>query len=104
MYVHVCVLCMCVLYIVRYSHHNTAVVRDRYTKQLRSVPVAVRSSATTEDTAEASFAGQHDTFLNQVCCGVFALCVCVYCAVCCCLLSACVCVCYVLRVCVFRAC
>lgn len=29
------------------------------------VPVAVRSSATTEDTEEASFAGQHDTFLNQ---------------------------------------
>ena len=28
-------------------------------------PVAVRSSATTEDTKEASFAGQHDTFLNQ---------------------------------------
>jgi phosphohistidine swiveling domain-containing protein len=26
---------------------------------------AVRSSATTEDTAEASFAGQHDTFLHQ---------------------------------------
>jgi len=30
--------------------------------------VAVRSSATTEDTKEASFAGQHDTFLNQ--CGI----------------------------------
>ena len=29
------------------------------------VPVAIRSSATTEDTAEASFAGQHDTFLHQ---------------------------------------
>ena len=29
------------------------------------VPTAVRSSATTEDTADASFAGQHDTFLNQ---------------------------------------
>ena len=27
------------------------------------VPVAVRSSATAEDTAEASFAGQHDTYL-----------------------------------------
>ena len=32
---------------------------------VEDVPVAVRSSATTEDTAEASFAGQHDTFLNQ---------------------------------------
>lgn len=29
-------------------------------------PVAVRSSATTEDLPEASFAGQHDTFLNIV--------------------------------------
>jgi pyruvate,water dikinase len=29
-------------------------------------PVAVRSSATTEDLPEASFAGQHDTFLNVV--------------------------------------
>ncbi|ALG14684.1 PEP/pyruvate-binding domain-containing protein [Kibdelosporangium phytohabitans] len=28
------------------------------------VPVAVRSSATAEDSAELSFAGQHDTFLN----------------------------------------
>ena len=27
------------------------------------VPVAVRSSATAEDTAEASFAGEHDTYL-----------------------------------------
>ena len=33
-----------------------------------TVAVAVRSSATTEDTEEASFAGQHDTFLNQ--CGL----------------------------------
>lgn len=31
-----------------------------------STPVACRSSATTEDTADASFAGQHDTFLNQI--------------------------------------
>ena len=29
-------------------------------------PVAVRSSATTEDTADASFAGQHSTYLNQI--------------------------------------
>lgn len=31
---------------------------------LNGEPVAVRSSATTEDSPEASFAGQHDTFLN----------------------------------------
>jgi phosphohistidine swiveling domain-containing protein len=31
----------------------------------KDIPVAVRSSATTEDTKEASFAGQHDTFLGQ---------------------------------------
>ncbi|MCC6495058.1 MAG: phosphoenolpyruvate synthase [Propionibacteriaceae bacterium] len=31
-----------------------------------SVPVAVRSSATAEDLAEASFAGQQDTYLNVV--------------------------------------
>lgn len=30
-----------------------------------NISCAVRSSATTEDTAEASFAGQHDTFLHQ---------------------------------------
>jgi len=33
---------------------------------LRSVPVAVRTSATAEDSADASFAGQGDTFLNVV--------------------------------------
>ncbi|MDD4136247.1 MAG: PEP/pyruvate-binding domain-containing protein, partial [Candidatus Shapirobacteria bacterium] len=31
---------------------------------LKDVPVAVRTSATAEDTADASFAGQGDTFLN----------------------------------------
>jgi pyruvate,water dikinase len=31
-----------------------------------NIPVAVRSSSVAEDTSEASFAGQHDTFLNQV--------------------------------------
>lgn len=31
---------------------------------MADVPVAVRSSATAEDTAEASFAGQQDTYLN----------------------------------------
>ncbi|MYG06334.1 hypothetical protein F4167_06910 [Candidatus Poribacteria bacterium] len=33
-------------------------------KKLRTATVAVRSSATAEDLAEASFAGQQDTFLN----------------------------------------
>ena len=33
---------------------------------LRSVPVAVRTSATAEDSADASFAGQGDTFLNVI--------------------------------------
>ncbi len=30
------------------------------------LPVAIRSSATAEDLVNASFAGQHDTFLNQI--------------------------------------
>ena len=33
--------------------------------KIENVPVAVRSSATTEDTKDASFAGQHDTYLGQ---------------------------------------
>jgi len=33
-------------------------------QRMNAVPVAVRSSATAEDTAEASFAGQQSTFLN----------------------------------------
>lgn len=33
---------------------------------LKSLPVAVRSSATAEDSADASFAGQQETFLNVV--------------------------------------
>ena len=33
---------------------------------LKSVPVAVRTSATAEDSADASFAGQGDTFLNVI--------------------------------------
>ena len=40
-------------------------IRDAYT-QLGGGPVAVRSSATAEDLAEASFAGQQDTYLNVV--------------------------------------
>jgi pyruvate,water dikinase len=38
-------------------------VRDAYREHGAS-PVAVRSSATAEDLADASFAGQHETFLN----------------------------------------
>ena len=44
-------------------------IRENYAKMpvdpktKRQVFVAVRSSATTEDTKDASFAGQHDTFL-----------------------------------------
>lgn len=33
---------------------------------LKNIPVAVRTSATAEDSADASFAGQGDTFLNTV--------------------------------------
>ncbi|MFA6007657.1 MAG: PEP/pyruvate-binding domain-containing protein, partial [Candidatus Shapirobacteria bacterium] len=33
---------------------------------LKEIPVAVRTSATAEDSADASFAGQGDTFLNTV--------------------------------------
>jgi pyruvate,water dikinase len=40
-------------------------IRDAYTS-MGKPPVAVRSSATTEDLPEASFAGQQDTFLNVV--------------------------------------
>ena len=35
-------------------------------RQLGSPPVAVRSSATREDQAAATFAGQHETFLNTI--------------------------------------
>ncbi len=42
-----------------------AEIRRAY-RQLGSGPVAVRSSATAEDMAEASFAGQQSTFLNVV--------------------------------------
>jgi len=38
-------------------------IKDRY-KQMGSLPVAVRSSATKEDLASASFAGQLETYLN----------------------------------------
>ena len=40
-------------------------IRDAY-RQLGAARVAVRSSGTVEDVAAASFAGQHDTFLNVV--------------------------------------
>lgn len=48
----------------------TAII-TAYVKLGDEVPVAVRSSATAEDLAEASFAGQQDTYLNIV--GVDAL-------------------------------
>ncbi|XXX82502.1 PEP/pyruvate-binding domain-containing protein [Sorangium sp. So ce134] len=38
-------------------------VRDAY-RELGAPPVAVRSSATAEDLADASFAGQHETYLD----------------------------------------
>ena len=38
-------------------------IRDAYAALGDDVPVAVRSSATAEDGAEASFAGQQDTYL-----------------------------------------
>ena len=39
-------------------------IADAYAELGADVPVAVRSSATAEDLAEASFAGQQDTYLN----------------------------------------
>ncbi len=44
-------------------HH---VIVERYRALGENVPVAVRSSATAEDLAGASFAGQQETFLNVV--------------------------------------
>jgi rifampicin phosphotransferase len=41
-------------------------IRDHYNALGDDVPVAVRSSATAEDLAHASFAGQQDTYLNVV--------------------------------------
>jgi pyruvate, water dikinase len=46
-------------------------LREAYTQLGTDVPVAVRSSATAEDTEGTSFAGMHETFLNTV--GVDAL-------------------------------
>ncbi|BAS07072.1 putative phosphoenolpyruvate synthase [Arthrobacter sp. Hiyo4] len=43
-----------------------AAVEQAYAALGDSVPVAVRSSATTEDLLSASFAGQQDTYLNVV--------------------------------------
>ncbi|WP_437738342.1 PEP/pyruvate-binding domain-containing protein [Sorangium sp. So ce1335] len=40
-------------------------IRDAY-RELGAPPVAVRSSATAEDLADASFAGQHETYLDVV--------------------------------------
>jgi len=41
-------------------------IREAYAALGDDLPVAVRSSATAEDLAEASFAGQQDTYLNVV--------------------------------------
>jgi phosphohistidine swiveling domain-containing protein len=41
------------------------IIREAY-RDLKEVPVAVRSSATTEDLPDLSFAGQQDTFLNII--------------------------------------
>ncbi|HVP04491.1 MAG TPA: phosphoenolpyruvate synthase [Dehalococcoidia bacterium] len=43
---------------------DTATDIARAYRQMKGLPVAVRSSATAEDLAEASFAGQQSTFLN----------------------------------------
>ncbi len=45
---------------------TAAAIAEAYAGLGDQVPVAVRSSATAEDLAEASFAGQQDTFLNVV--------------------------------------
>jgi len=53
-------------------NHETAIaIMSAYKKLsgfggLKAVPVAVRTSATAEDSPEASFAGQGDTFLNVI--------------------------------------
>src|SRR5690606_37574702 len=43
-----------------------AAVLEAYHQLGEDVPVAVRSSATAEDTADTSFAGMHETFANVV--------------------------------------
>ena len=43
---------------------DTATAIARAYRQMKGLPVAVRSSATAEDLAEASFAGQQSTYLN----------------------------------------
>lgn len=53
------------------SHELSIEIMKAYKKLsgfggLKSVPVAVRTSATAEDSPEASFAGQGDTFLNVI--------------------------------------
>ncbi|MEO8457594.1 MAG: phosphoenolpyruvate synthase [Chloroflexota bacterium] len=45
---------------------DTGTAIARAYRQMKGLPVAVRSSATAEDLAEASFAGQQSTFLNIV--------------------------------------
>lgn len=49
---------------VNLKHEIISAYKELCTKEGREVEVAVRSSATAEDLPTASFAGQHDSFLN----------------------------------------
>ncbi len=48
----------------QFSKHVLALIEQAYNKLGNNISVAVRSSATTEDLADASFAGQQETYLN----------------------------------------
>ena len=50
----------------RFSEDFVQAIEEAYIKlgNGKEIPVAVRSSATAEDLPQASFAGQHDSFLN----------------------------------------
>ncbi|WP_337251599.1 PEP/pyruvate-binding domain-containing protein [Maribacter halichondriae] len=47
-----------------FSHEFTSAIVEAYKNLGKDAAVAVRSSATAEDLPDASFAGQHETFLN----------------------------------------
>ena len=49
---------------IRAAYLRLTAAEGRKRKAARALPVAVRSSATAEDTASASFAGMNETFLN----------------------------------------